>query len=99
MKRTKIIIIAAHLGYESAQALEAVLSNSKNVDLIVSQNSIEQKVDLKNHSEIIINKAFQPDPIKLTNNYHHADDFLIKTKIKDLPRNKYIDNPRFNHKK
>ena len=82
----KKIIIAGHLGINSVTAIASKVADMKETILVVAEN-----IEAKN----VINEQFEPEPI-LFNNYH-KEHFVPK--IKDLPRNKFIDKPKYNHRK
>jgi len=82
MKNKVIIIGCIGAGSESLKFAQHSLSNS----IVEVVNNIEAKN--------IINQINEPMIIK----DYDRQIFTTTTKFEDLPRNKFIDKPRFNHK-
>ena len=84
----KNIIIVGCFGVDSVCQSVAKSIKADVKDAIIE---VVNNIETKN----IINEQFKPEPFVL-HNYHKE---YFEPKIKDFPRNKFIDKPRFNHRK
>jgi hypothetical protein len=83
MDKKKIIIVA--LGFDARVLAQSTIKDCVGVVIVDSLKEVEE---LKNQS-------FQPDPIPFLN-YRKE---LYQPKIKDYPRNKFIDKPKHNYRR
>lgn len=83
MKKT---LIFGHVGFNSvAHSIAKALKTDFNDTIVV--NNIEAKN--------IVNQINEPMII----NEYDTQIFTTSPKIKDFPRNKFIDKPKYNHKR
>jgi len=85
--RNKVVIVACvGVGSDITSTLAKKLA-----DYDVGAEIIVNNIEVKN----TLNSVFRPEPLVIED--YHRNLYVTETKVQDLPRNKFIDKPRFNH--
>lgn len=85
----KKVIVIGCIGFDSTIAIASAIAQrlNSNDNVVTAVNDVEAKN--------VINQQFQPEPLI----FREYKTELLSTKIKEFPKNKFIDKPKFNHRK